>query len=207
MMETNAEMLARLRSGGEEAPWEAFFQQYWQPILRYGRKLGLSREEAEDVLQETMVDLVRILPKFTYDPRKRFRNFVFTIVHRKSLRLFELRKRESRALEDLGKDAPDTPAPAESTAAEREALWDLSVVEALLDEMWRAGEITEQTRDIYRAYALKREAAGEVARRFGVTANMVYQVKNRTQRGLRKRAQALYESAGEAEEGPGAVSG
>lgn len=200
-METNAEMLARLRDGGAAAPWEAFFQQYWQPILRYGRKLGLSREEAEDVLQETMVDLVRILPKFTYDPRRRFRNFVFTIVHRKCLRLFELRKRESRALEDFGKEAANAPGSGTSPGdpSEREALWDLSVIEALLDEMWKSGEITGQTRDIFRAYALKRDPSAVVAERFGVSENMVYQVKNRTQRGLRKRAQALCERIGEAE--------
>jgi DNA-directed RNA polymerase specialized sigma24 family protein len=38
--------------------------------LRYARKLGLDETQAQDVLQETMVALMRILPEFAYDRNK-----------------------------------------------------------------------------------------------------------------------------------------
>jgi DNA-directed RNA polymerase specialized sigma24 family protein len=39
-------------------------------VLGYARKLGLDDVSSQDVLQETMVALMRVLPGFQYDPRR-----------------------------------------------------------------------------------------------------------------------------------------
>jgi RNA polymerase sigma-70 factor (ECF subfamily) len=198
MIDTSEDLLAQLKSDSAQAPWERFFRLYWQPVMRYGVKLGLSRTEAEDVLQETMVDLMRILPTFIYDRNKRFRNFVLTIVHRKCLGVFRARKKEARMLAAVRAEHrldDKLPASEPAAATTREALWDLSVVETLLFEMSRSGEIADQTGRIYQEYVLQNLPVQEVAERYQCSANTIYQIKHRTQRKLQERLRERTQSA------------
>jgi len=59
MLTTDEKLLARVRSTEAHEAWQAFYEQYWNAILRYSRKLGLDERHSEDVLQESMVTLMR----------------------------------------------------------------------------------------------------------------------------------------------------
>jgi RNA polymerase sigma-70 factor, ECF subfamily len=50
-----------MKHGEEPATWvEAFYRRQAAPLILYGRALGLSHAEAEDVLQETVIALMRM---------------------------------------------------------------------------------------------------------------------------------------------------
>jgi RNA polymerase sigma factor (sigma-70 family) len=193
---TSLTLLEQLKRPHAEAAWERFCRVYGAPIVRYGMKLGLAESDARDVLQETLIALVKLLPGFNYDPRRgRFRNYVLTIVHRQALGVFRRRNRSAEVPLEDGMPVPsllDGPAggarPAEDEAAAR---WQ----ESLLDEAWcrlqRSGQIQPRTLAIFEEYVLRGLPADEAAKKFGVAANTVYQIRNRVIVMLKEDVQAL----------------
>src|SRR5690349_9984870 len=132
MIDTNETLLERVRKTDAHEAWKLFYEQYWAVILGYARKLGLNPHQAEEVLQETMVTLMRQLPEFQYDrSRGKFRNFLLTIVHRKSLAALRRTKRERDTnvpWENLQHEQSD--AKSEQPTAETLGRWQESILEA-----------------------------------------------------------------------------
>ena len=62
---------------------------------------------------------------------------------------------------------------------------------ALLNHVFTQTALSDQSRAIYRAYALEEGDAQEVARRFGVTPEVVRQVKSRVNRMIAALARRL----------------
>lgn len=187
MIETNESLLQRVKSMDAHEAWREFFQHYWQVIRRYARKLGLKTHQADEVLQETMIDLMRILPEFDYDRRKgRFRNFLLTIVHRKSLAVLRRTRREASIGRPFADAAADTGL--DQVAKEAEERWRESIRDTLLARL--SQECDQETFAIYRAYVLEGCPANEVARLHGVKVNAVYQIKNRITQRLQKGTEA-----------------
>ena len=185
MESTRHSLLARLRQPDAGAAWEQFCLQYGGPILRYARKLGLNEADAADVMQESLLALLRQLPDFSYDPaRGRFRNFLLTIVHRQVQGLYRRRGRR-----------PEDPLPADfepvAPAAPESDNWQ----EAFFDEVWlrlrRSGALQPRTVEVFEAYAIRGEDPAAVGKKCGVSANTVYQIRNRVIALLRKEVERL----------------
>lgn len=198
MVTTNESLLGRLRVDNAHEAWRQFFEAYWGAILRYARKLGLNDDQASEVLQETMVALMRILPDFAYDRRKgRFRNFLLTIVHRKSLSVLRRMSRQRVVTwDDLAESTPD---PLGShTAAETEARerWRDSLIEEAIHRLRADPRMEEHTFAVFEAYVIEQQPVEEVARKFGLTENAVYQVRNRLLRRLKLEVARLMKSSG-----------
>ena len=68
LIPTRATLLNRLRDWQNHSSWQEFFDIYWGLIFGLATKHGLSRSEAEDVVQEVMADTARQMPDFKYDP-------------------------------------------------------------------------------------------------------------------------------------------
>lgn len=78
---TRQSLLSRLRNQGDQAGWQEFFETYWRLIYGVGRKSGLSDAEAQDLVQETMLVVVRHMPEFRYDPAKgSFKGWLHTVI-------------------------------------------------------------------------------------------------------------------------------
>lgn len=186
---SDAVLVEGLRRGDDPGVWREFYSTYGSVIVRYVRKLGLGPSDAEDVLQETMVVLMRKLPAFEYDPAKgKFRNFVLTIVHRKVLS--HLRKRTRQAedgFDDSAVAARDTSAvPGEGAAAD-ELAWRASVAAEALVRLREDPALEPRTLDVFFAYAVERRPVAEVAAQYNIDPNAIYQIKNRLLRRLRAR--------------------
>lgn len=66
---TRATLIQRLKNWQDQASWQDFFETYWKLIYGLARKLGLSEEDAQDVVQETLVSVAQAMPNFKYDPK------------------------------------------------------------------------------------------------------------------------------------------
>ena len=190
MLTTNRGLLQRLQEEGAEAAWAEFFGLYGPAIVRYGRRLGLNEEESKDLLQTTMVDLVRILPDFEYQPeRGRFRSFLFTIVHRKACAHW---RREHRRVESNGALVVEDLMADPATDPEVIARWRESLLDAALEDLRRAPGISARDLAIFIAYAVEGQEAEAVAAQFGIKENNLYQIKARLLKRLRARADWLW---------------
>jgi len=65
---TRATLLERLRNLQDHASWQQFFDTYWKLIYCAAIKSGLSDQEAEDVVQETVIGVARNMETFEYRP-------------------------------------------------------------------------------------------------------------------------------------------
>lgn len=201
MITTRETLLDRLKAGDAHDAWREFYHCYWGAILHYARKLGLDAHQAEEVLQETMVALMRILPEFAYDRGKgRFRNFLLTIVHRKALAVLRRARREraSRVPWDEEHDDGTTDPFGGNETAEAEALnrWQEALLAEAMRELRADPTLGELTFAVFDAYVIEKQPAALVAANFGLKENAVYQIKNRLMRLLERRVARLMRDSG-----------
>lgn len=199
MEPTRITLLERLRKADAHAAWEDFYGIYGRPVLAFAMKCGLAEHDARDVLQETMLVLVRKMPEFRYDPAiGKFRNYLFTIVQKKCLaaRRRAMRRGEVSLETPSSEDAQplmerllDEGSPNPSSALQME--WRTNLREEALRRLREDPTTQEQTFAVFRAYAIEGKPVGEVAARFKLTANNVYQIKNRMIRRLKEEIALL----------------
>jgi len=67
LLPTRHTLLSRLRDCQDQAGWREFFDTYWRLIYKVARNSGLTDAEAQDVVQNTFIYLVRRMPNFRYD--------------------------------------------------------------------------------------------------------------------------------------------
>lgn len=200
MIDTRESLLDRLRLDDAHEAWREFYDLYWAAILRYARKLGLNDHQAQEVLQETMVALMRILPDFVYDrERGKFRNFLLTIVHRKALGVI---RRAARRTELPWHECPEaqTADPFQNSAAMQvEALvrWREVLMEEAVRRVREDARLNVATFAVFEAYVIQRKPAEDVAREFGLKENAVYQIRNRLLRRVQAEIEKLVRSSGD----------
>lgn len=188
MITTNETLLERLKRIDAHDAWKEFFDAYAASIVRFGCKLGLTNTQARDVLQEAMVDLMRIIPRFEYDVGKgRFRNFLLTIVHRRSLACL---RRSNRIRKEPWDDALhgrlNSIEPPEALADEKaQKKWKEAIRDEVISTLQSDPRVGPRTWAVFEAYVLENRSSSEVAKAFGMNENAVYQIKNRMLRRIR----------------------
>jgi RNA polymerase sigma-70 factor (ECF subfamily) len=175
---TTTRLLDDLRESDEVA-WQRFVQRFRQPVVRFACDLGMNRDDAEDIAQETLMDFVRAYRAGQYDRDKgRLRAWLFGIAHRRVL----------NARRHLGR-APNTVPPGQRTA-----LWaslpDEDVVHRSWDANWRQcileqcieqvrTEVEPTTIRAFELFAIEGQPAADVARTLGCSRNAVFIAKHR----------------------------
>jgi RNA polymerase sigma-70 factor (ECF subfamily) len=173
---TRQSVLARARDGD----WVDFLRIYPPLIQAFARRRGLDAADAEDVVQQTLTDVVRRLPEFEYDQQKRgFRAFLKTLVHRKVVDT--LRRRRPHEPEQLLATSP-------AGAATPDELFDR---QWLLEHLRRALEIARRevapkTYQSFELYVLHEWPVEEIASFLKLSPNQVYTYKRRMIRRLRE---------------------
>lgn len=183
--QTRASLLARLSGGADRATWLEFFDRYGALLHGYARNRGCQAVDADDVVQDVLMALMRAMPNFTYDPaRGRFRSYLRTITARAVLAKTR-QNRPATSLQDV--EAVD-PALRTDDDAVWEEEWKRYHVRRAMRVIER--EISERDRLAFTRYALSGEAPERTAEELGMTVDQVYQVKSR----VLKRLSTLIES-------------
>lgn len=68
LLPTRYSLIERLRNLGDQASWREFFDTYWKLLYGAALRAGLSDQEAEDAVQETVIGVARKMEEFRYDP-------------------------------------------------------------------------------------------------------------------------------------------
>lgn len=66
---TRVSLIERVKNFDDES-WQNFFQTYWKLIYQLALRHGLTDEEAEEVVQLTMIEVSKNIPGFDYNPAK-----------------------------------------------------------------------------------------------------------------------------------------
>lgn len=210
---TRSSLLRRVKDTGDQQSWQEFSDIYGKLILGFALKAGLTEDEAQEVVQETMISAAKHLPGFRYDPK--VCSFKTWLLNLSNWRVKDqLRKRQapsapqpSRMRDDSGDDPNRTatieriPDPA---GAELEAVWDrewqMTLRDAALAKVKAQCDLKQW--QVFDLYVLKEWSVREVAKALGVSAGRVYLAKHRVSALVKKELKRL-ERASAPEEVPG----
>jgi RNA polymerase sigma-70 factor (ECF subfamily) len=183
MNPTPISLLEQLRGPAPGPAWDRFVHIYTPLMYLWAGRLGSDGPDADDLVQDVFAILVEKLPEFLYDPGRRFRGWLWTVLVNKA------RERGRRAAPGVlnGSDLADpTPGPAEEVA-DREYR-DL-VVRRALDLIRHEFEPT--TWNAFWDCVTTDRPAAEIAARLDTTPAAVYQAKSRVLRRLRQDLDGL----------------
>lgn len=157
-LKTRPTLLSKVRRGDEDG-WSQFYRFYEDFVYSAARSTGLSHEESQDVLQETMITVRNYIIRFVPDPnRGRFRTWLRRIVHSRIIDQYRKRKRDPLV------NAPRAPAAEDSATSTTHRIPNLSEVELdrIVDGKLEQAILTEARRRVkekvrmedYQAYDL-----------------------------------------------------
>lgn len=196
---TRASLLIRLRDPEDSDAWDTFHRRYSNLILSFAMRRGCTRPMAFDVLQETMITLMRIMPAFTYDrSRGQFRSFLLKIVQNHLVNAFRRERRYAKADTDDGlpaeRRADDAPDPAAALEADWDHEWQKSCMLEALERVRR--RCTPHTFQVFRQYVLEQRPMEQICKELDTNRNTVYQHRARLIRMLKEEVAALQQEMG-----------
>jgi len=172
---TSISLLKDLSDGTASVRWTEFYRRY-EPAMRGFLRERFPSVEADDVIQETLLALMKAMPEYHYTPDSKghFHNYLMGIVKHKALDAIRRNASLSSLRSDLAQEEDlRTAAPEENDS------WKMAAMEAAMEQLMSDDSITASTREVFRHVALMNEAPEDVARQFGITRNNVDQIKSR----------------------------
>lgn len=85
---TRISLLLRVRDLQDRGSWEQFVELYGPLLLRYLRRIGVSQQDAPELVQDVLLIVVRHIGSFQYDPSKSFRAWLRTVARNRAYRFF-----------------------------------------------------------------------------------------------------------------------
>ena len=186
MHTTSISLLERLRQPGERLAWDRFVELYTPLLYHWARRFGLSGADAADFVQDVFTVLLGELPRFLYDPARRFRGWLWTVTVNKWR---ERQRRQGAVPQQAAGGAQDVASPVDPIADFDEAEYRKYIVDRAL-QLMRA-DFQAATWKAFWEYVVVGRPAPEVAAELGITVNAVHLAKSRVLRRLRHELQGL----------------
>lgn len=195
---TRVSLLNRIKNPEDNASWQEFYSIYRNLIYGVARKSGMTAEEAEDVMQDTMSATAKHIKDFQYDPSKSFKAWLLKITRTKVVNQFRARlpgqpsHPRSTGETDRTKTIERVPNPTGyDIAAQWDEDWRLNLQEAAMNRLRRTE--TAKQYQLFEAHVIKGWPVEKVMTAFGVKADVVYQNKRRMTKALQKEVSRLQE--------------
>ena len=191
--------LAERESGIDQAEWNRFFALYYPVMLEFARARGAG-DDSEDVVQEVLADLVKVLQSGRYVRGKgRFKSYLATMLRNELISRFRRMQAKSRIIDgkagahassDIasqcslrsGDMRTPLPAPLAAPSDDDVPAWNLARHRVAVEHVLTKTAISEQSRRIYRELLATGDNCAKVARRMDLPAATVRQVKSRVSR-------------------------
>ena len=184
---THITLLARLGKIENSAAWTEFCDRYGGLIRGFAIRRGLQAADADDILQDVLLNLSKSLPNFTYDPGKGlFRSYLKTVV----LHAIFRKSCQKTGAVSLGEVESLTHAAA--AAPDVDALWESQWRRYHVEQAMRAleSEFSDRDREIFDRVAVAGDEPGRIAAESGISVDLVYQIRSRITRRLSELVKA-----------------
>ena len=178
---TSISLLKALSGDASSVRWTEFYNKY-EGSMRAFLQAHFPTVEADDMIQETLLALVKCLPSYRYVPDEHgyFHNYLMGIVKHKALDAIRRQETRTAVEKQLEEEAQEQMKYFQSPNDDaEEAAWKNAAKEAALEQLLADDSIALTTREVFRHVALMHEPPTDVARQFGITRNNVDQIKAR----------------------------
>ncbi len=192
---TSTTLLRDLAQNSQHARWGEFVARY-RPMMEAYMSERFPALDADDVIQDTLIELIRMFPVYRYSPNEKghFHNYLTGILRHRALRMLEENtvrtNRQKQYAEEMLANSRQTSAP------DDDAAWHESIMEIALQQLLSDQTIHERTRLVFARIAVNKEKADDVAATFGITRNAVDQMKYRMMTRLKELVAALEKADG-----------
>jgi RNA polymerase sigma factor (sigma-70 family) len=179
LLPTRRSLIERLRDLGDQPSWREFFETYWKLIYGAAIRAGLSDQEAEDVVQETVIGVARKMESFRYDPA--VCSFKGWLMHVTRCRIADQFRRRRPQNVPLGAPRADTTADTtlnlhDPAADILEGIWNeewqKNLVDVAMDRVRRRAN--PEHYQIFHLHAVKGLGVRDVAKLTGASLPKVY---------------------------------
>ena len=195
--ETSSGLLRELGGNVDSTRWTEFVRLYI-PLFRgwlaswHRTHPMLETALDDDVIQETLVFLMKEFPSFKYDREKgHFRGYLYRVLNNKLLKEMENLKiigdskvRFNTEVADLvGEQLPksDENDPITEELEIQKEIWDI-----IIRRVFAGGKFSKQSQTVFKLAVAGELSAAEIGERYGMKANAVYQVKARVLEAAKK---------------------
>jgi RNA polymerase sigma factor (sigma-70 family) len=195
---TSETLLQRVRDWGDEASWGRFFATYHQVVFSLATKSGLTKSEAEEVAQATMIDVADRIRSFQYDRANgSFKNWIGYQARARIKEHWERHERE----QSIFRPAQVTPARDQTGTVERfpdeqsdpvlclDRTWKETITETALAQVRE--QVAPKHFQMFDLYVMKQWPLGRISRTLGVSAAQVYLTKSRVSFLLKRQTKRL----------------
>ena len=195
---TSTTLLRDIAKDTQHTRWNEFVARY-RPMMEAFLRERFPSLDADDIIQETLAALCKVLPNYRYAPDEKghFHNYLTGILRNKAIRVLRKRMSDCEKLAeyaDCGRArSPSAPHTAEGDdKSYREAVFEIALRQFLADRT-----IADRTKRIFERTAINGESPEAVAAAFKMTRHAVDQAKSRAMARLREIVREL-EAAGDA---------
>lgn len=187
--ETSTTLLRDIASSAENARWGEFCVRY-EPMMRGYLREHFPYVEADDVVQETLVALARVLPNYHYDPKEHgfFHNYLTGILRNKAVDAVRAGKRAEMLKDGVANERFD---PGKNTQEADYRSWREAIFEIALQQFLADDAIQDRTKQMFVRTEINGEAIPAVAESLDVSAQLVYRARSRCLKNLSARIEAL----------------
>ena len=185
LIPTRASLIQRLKNWEDQASWQEFFETYCRLIYGVAVKRGLTKSEAQEVVQETMISVAKHMPTFKYDPA--IGSFKTWLLNMTRWRIADqVRKRLPLTMiqesgECILREEYENMGSANEVSPDLEKIWDAEWEKNLLEVAISKARrrLDPQQYQIFDFYVNKAWTAEKVAKSLGISVNQVYLAKHR----------------------------
>ena len=166
-------------------------------IYGFARNSGLTDDEAQEAVQETLIGVAKHIPTFRYDPAiGSFKSWLLNMTRWRIVAQFRKRQQAPEHLAPVANSTtrtdpvdrlPDPNGKDWIEVWERE--WERNVLEAALSRVKK--RLNPQQYRVFDFYVNKEWPPEKVADRFGISADQVYQIKHRVTAAIREEVRRL----------------
>ena len=189
---TRESLLSRLKDWEDDESWREFFGIYRKLLFSFAVKAGLSEQESEEVVQETVISVARTIKEFQYDPKRcSFKSWLRHLAQKRIADSFRRRARQPQMKETAHAGTARTaaieriPDPGAVNLDELwEEEWQKELLEAAITRV--KAEVSSEQYQMFDFYVLKKMPVSKVASALGASAGQVYLAKHRISRLIKK---------------------
>ena len=180
---TSVSLLLRLQDKQNphaEEDWNRFVAIYAPLILMWARNKKFQDADASDLVQEVLIKLHRALPNLRYDPKQRFRGYLFTTTINAARNV--LRSRKNRPLSGVELDEAMLSLKSDADIFAEEEFRNKSYQQAVRVMKDR---LSQDQWQICKRYFIEGQKSATIAAELGVKVDKVYTTKSRALKMLR----------------------
>ena len=184
---TSTTLLRDMANGSRHDRWNEFVARY-RPMMEAFMCERFPNVEADDIIQETLVALCKVLPSYRYAPDEKghFHNYLTGILRIKALTAL----RKQRQQDDLKEELRHVAGNASEEQSYRKSVFEIALRQFLADE-----SIADRTKRIFERVAINGESPEAVAASFKMKRHAVDQAKSRAMERLREIVKDLENAA------------